>query len=58
MTVRDFLEADEIFTSGNATKILPCTRIESRELQPGPFARQARELYWDFAHKGKSAALA
>ena len=58
LTMQDFLEADEIFTSGNATKILPCTRIESRELQPGPVARRAKELYWDYAHKGKSTPLA
>lgn len=58
LTYRDFLDADEIFTSGNASKILPCTRIDGRELQPGPFARKAKELYWDYAHKGKSAPLA
>ncbi len=58
LTYKDFLEADEVFTSGNATKIMPCTRIESRELQPGPFARRAKELYWDYAHKGKPAPLA
>lgn len=58
LTFKDFVDADEVFTSGNATKILPCTRIETRELQPGPFARRAKELYWDFAHKGKAAPLA
>lgn len=58
LSYKDFLEADEIFTSGNASKILSCTRIETRELQPGPFARRAKELYWDYAHKGKAAPLA
>ncbi|QLP98229.1 MAG: branched-chain amino acid aminotransferase [Rhodoblastus sp.] len=57
LTYRDFLDADEIFTSGNASKILPCTRIDGRELQPGPFARRAKELYWDYAHKGRAAPL-
>ena len=28
----------------------PVTRIEDRDLQPGPFYRKARELYWQFAH--------
>jgi branched-chain amino acid aminotransferase len=28
------------------------TRIDDRNLQPGPFYRRARELYWEFAHAG------
>lgn len=47
---KDFLEADEAFSSGNASKVMPITRIEGRALQPGPFFRRARELYWDYAH--------
>jgi branched-chain amino acid aminotransferase len=58
LSFKDFMEADEIFTSGNASKILPCTRIQDRELQPGPFARHAKALYWEFAQKGKSTPLA
>ena len=50
LSVRDFLEADEIFSTGNHSKIVPVTRIEDRELQPGPVARKARELYWQWAH--------
>ncbi|OQM75228.1 branched-chain amino acid aminotransferase [Manganibacter manganicus] len=50
LTVRDFLEADEIFSTGNHSKIVPVTRIEERELQAGPVARKARELYWEWAH--------
>jgi branched-chain amino acid aminotransferase len=50
LTARDFLEADEIFSSGNHSKIVPVTRIEDRELQPGPIARKARDLYWEWAH--------
>ncbi len=50
LSYKDFLEADEIFTTGNASKVMPITRIESRQLQPGPMFRRARELYWDFAH--------
>lgn len=46
----DFEAADEIFSTGNASKVLPVTRIGERSLQPGPFYRQARELYWAFAH--------
>ena len=44
----DFAEADEIFISGNYAKVMPVLRIDERDLQPGPFYRKARELYWDF----------
>jgi branched-chain amino acid aminotransferase len=50
LSVRDFLEADEIFSTGNHSKIVPVIRIEERELQAGPVARKARELYWEWAH--------
>jgi branched-chain amino acid aminotransferase len=46
----DFESADEIFASGNASKVLPVTRIDERSLQPGPLFRKARELYWAYAH--------
>jgi branched-chain amino acid aminotransferase len=46
----DFEAADEIFASGNASKVLPITRIGERALQPGPLYRKARELYWAYAH--------
>ena len=46
----DFESADEIFSTGNASKVLPITRIGERALQPGPLYRKARELYWAFAH--------
>jgi branched-chain amino acid aminotransferase len=49
---KDFREADEIFSTGNYSKVAPVTRIEQRELQAGPFFRRARELYWKFAHGG------
>jgi branched-chain amino acid aminotransferase len=46
----DFLTADEVFASGNYSKVVPVIRIDDRDLQPGPMFRKARELYWDFAH--------
>jgi branched-chain amino acid aminotransferase len=46
----DFERADEIFSTGNFAKVAPVVRIDDRALQPGPFYRKARELYWDFAH--------
>jgi branched-chain amino acid aminotransferase len=46
----DFANADEIFSTGNFAKVAPVIRIDQRELQPGPFYRRARKLYWEFAH--------
>lgn len=51
---RDFESADEIFSTGNYSKVMPISRIGERSLQPGPFFRQARKLYWDFAHGGSA----
>jgi branched-chain amino acid aminotransferase len=52
LTYADFQGADEIFSSGNFSKLSPITRIDDRSLEPGPFYHQARQLYWDFAHAG------
>jgi branched-chain amino acid aminotransferase len=46
----DLSAADEIFSTGNYTKVSPIIRFEQRNLQPGPIYRRARELYWEFAH--------
>ena len=46
----DFDGADEIFVVGNFGKVTPVRRIDKRDLQPGPFYRRTRELYWEFAH--------
>jgi branched-chain amino acid aminotransferase len=43
--------ADEIFSTGNYAKVQPCTNYNGRALQPGPLARRARELYFDWAEK-------
>ena len=49
LTVDDFMAADEIFTTGNAMKVMHVTQLEDRHLQYGPIARRARSLYWDYA---------
>ena len=46
----DLENADEIFSSGNYSKVMPVNRIDARSMQPGPLYRKARELYWEFAH--------
>ncbi|MCT8991667.1 branched-chain amino acid aminotransferase [Chelativorans sp. SCAU2101] len=50
LSVQNFLDADEIFSTGNHSKVVPVTRIEDRLLQPGPVAKKARALYWEWAH--------
>jgi len=49
LSVDDFARADEIFSTGNHSKVVPVTRFEERSFQPGPFYERARELYWRFA---------
>lgn len=49
LTVAQFLDADEIFSTGNHSKVVPVIGIEGRELQPGPVYEAARELYLSFA---------
>ncbi|APH71497.1 branched-chain amino acid aminotransferase [Aquibium oceanicum] len=50
LKLADFLNADEIFSTGNHSKVVPIIRIEDRQLQPGPVAKKARDLYWEWAH--------
>ncbi|MAI44958.1 MAG: branched-chain amino acid aminotransferase [Hyphomicrobiaceae bacterium TMED74] len=50
LSVADFMDADEIFSTGNNSKIVAVNRLEDREMQPGPMMFKARELYWDWAH--------
>lgn len=50
LTYRDFQSADEIFSTGNYSKVVPVTRIDDRTLPFGPLYTKARELYWAFAH--------
>ena len=50
LTWAEVLDADEVFSTGNYGKVLPITRVEGRDFQPGPIYTRARELYWDYAH--------
>lgn len=56
-TVRadELAEADEIFSTGNHGKVVPCLRYEDRTFAAGPIAARARELYWAFAHSSAAA---
>ena len=43
------LDADEVFSTGNLGKVLPVTRVEDRDFQPGPVCALARERYFAYA---------
>lgn len=45
----DFRQADEVFLSGNFSKVTPVTAFDDRQYQVGPMTRRVRELYWDWA---------
>jgi branched-chain amino acid aminotransferase len=49
----DLATADELFSTGNLGKVLPITRYEDNDLQPGPVFAHARELYFAYA-KGET----
>ncbi|MCM2563500.1 branched-chain amino acid aminotransferase [Lutimaribacter sp. EGI FJ00015] len=50
LTFDDFRNADEVFLSGNMTKVTPVTAFEDTQYQVGPVTRRVREMYWDWAH--------
>jgi len=54
LTWEEVMNADEVFSTGNYGKVMPVTRVEDRDLQPGPIATKARDLYFEFA---KSASV-
>ena len=45
----DFKDADEVFLSGNMSKVTPVTAFDERQYQIGPVTRRVREMYWDWA---------
>lgn len=45
----DFEAADEVFLTGNMSKITPVKAFEDRTYQVGPVARRLRDMYWDWA---------
>ena len=49
LTFADFEAADEVFLTGNMSKITPVTAFEDRQYQIGPVTRRLREMYWDWA---------
>lgn len=49
LTFDDFRAADEVFISGNMSKVTPVTAFDDVQYQQGPITRQVRDMYWDWA---------
>jgi len=49
LAYEDFMQADEIFLTGNISKVTPVSALDDKNLQPGPVAGRARDLYWQWA---------
>ncbi|MEP3233425.1 MAG: branched-chain amino acid aminotransferase [Hyphomicrobiales bacterium] len=50
MTVAEVMDADEVFSTGNYSKVMPVTSVGDKKFGIGPIAQKSRDLYWDFAH--------
>lgn len=50
LTLDDFRAADEIFSTGNYSKVQPIVKFDDHEPGPGPLTQKARDLYWEWAH--------
>lgn len=49
LTLDDFRGADEVFLSGNMSKVTPVVAFDETRYQVGPMTRRVRQLYWDWA---------
>ena len=49
LSFADFEHADEVFMSGNMSKVTPVTAFDDTNYQVGPITRRVREMYWDWA---------
>lgn len=50
LTLDDFRDADEIFSTGNYSKVVPIVKFDEHEPGVGAITMKARELYWEWAH--------
>ena len=49
LSFADFHAADEVFLTGNMSKITPVTAFDDTRYAVGPISQRARALYWDWA---------
>ncbi len=54
LSFEDFHQAEEIFLTGNLSKVTSVSRFEDTHYQPGPVANEARRLYWEWAENESS----
>ena len=50
LTFDDFRAADEVFLSGNMSKVTPVTAFDDTKYAHGPVTKRIRSLYMDWAH--------
>ena len=51
LTLDDVYAADEVFLTGNYSKIQPVVQVQDTDYQIGPVATRARDLYFEFAER-------
>jgi branched-chain amino acid aminotransferase len=49
LSFEDFHGADEVFLTGNMSKVMPVTAFDDTTYPVGPITQRARTLYWDWA---------
>ena len=49
LSFEDFHAADEVFLTGNMSKVTPVTAFDDTTYPVGPITQRARTLYWDWA---------
>ncbi|MDD8024781.1 MAG: branched-chain amino acid aminotransferase [Paracoccaceae bacterium] len=49
LTLDDFRAADEVFLSGNFSKVTPVTAFDDVRYDHGAITKRIREMYWDWA---------
>ena len=49
LSFEDFHAADEVFLTGNMSKVTPVTAFDETTYPVGPITQRARALYWDWA---------
>src|SRR5690606_28231665 len=49
LTFEDFHSADEVFLTGNMSKVTPVSAFDDTIYEAGPITARVREMYWDWA---------
>ncbi len=53
LSLQDVLAADEVFSTGNYGKVMPCVRLDERTYPVGPVFKRAKQLYFDYANEAR-----